>query len=52
MTLANQIQVILYGTSACHLCEEAEVVLRESGIKFSKIDIVDDDKLFDTRVQI
>jgi hypothetical protein len=46
-SLTNQIQVILYGTSACHLCEEADALLHQAGISFSKIDIIDDDKLFD-----
>ncbi len=42
--------VILYGTSACHLCEDAEALLlalRDAGLAFElqKIDIADDDAL-------
>lgn len=45
--------LILFGTSACHLCEEAEVILlhlKEAGLNFSfeKVDIAEDDSLFKT----
>lgn len=38
---------ILYGTSACHLCEQAEAIISKlpTPIKVTKIDIVDDDEL-------
>jgi glutaredoxin len=35
----------LYGTAFCHLCEQAEAVLREIGIEADYIDIADDDEL-------
>ncbi len=34
-------EVILYGTVACHLCEQAEVIMLQSGFSFTKRDIVD-----------
>ena len=37
----------LYGTSCCHLCEEAETVLGEAGIVAEHIDIADDDGLLE-----
>ena len=40
---------VLYGTSACHLCEQAEAMLMDllpaSG--YRKVDISEDDALFD-----
>lgn len=44
---ATQAQVTLFSTSACHLCEEAETILLQAGITFSKFEIFDEDKLFD-----
>jgi glutaredoxin len=35
----------LYGTTFCHLCEEAEAILNEIGIEANYIDIADDDEL-------
>lgn len=44
-------ELILYGTSACHLCEVAEemlAVLQAQGIcSVRKVDIADDDQLLD-----
>jgi glutaredoxin len=37
----------LYGTTCCHLCEEAEAVLREVGIETDYVDIADDDELLE-----
>lgn len=42
----------LYGTSACHLCEQAEAMLLElrhssGGIEYEKVDISGSDTLFD-----
>jgi len=41
--------LLLYGTSACHLCEEAAALLRqiapELGFSWSEIDIAEDDAL-------
>ena len=45
----------LYGTSSCHLCHEAEAVLREVGIVAAHIDIADDDGLLEkygTRIPV
>lgn len=39
--------VNLFGTSGCHLCEEVEAILCQAGVAAAKIDILDDDKLFD-----
>ena len=40
---------ILYGTSACHLCEAAEAIIEPirlaAGFKLYKIDIAEDDAL-------
>jgi glutaredoxin len=38
--------VILYTRAGCHLCEEAEHVLDEQGIVFTRVDIERDDALF------
>lgn len=35
--------LILYGTEACHLCDEAELLLRQHGLDFEKRDIIDDE---------
>jgi len=37
----------LYSTTCCHLCEEAEAILREVGIEADYVDIADDDKLLE-----
>lgn len=37
----------LYSTSACHLCELAEALLREQGADFAAVDISDSDELFE-----
>lgn len=37
--------LILYGTSSCHLCEQAEATLRVMGIAAEHIDIAEDDSL-------
>ena len=41
---ANNIK--LYSVKCCHLCEQAEEILLQLGIVATKIDIVDDDDLF------
>ena len=43
---------VLYGTSACHLCEVAEELLNALndqglGLAFEKVDISDSDELFE-----
>jgi hypothetical protein len=42
-----QILLILYGTEFCHLCDEAEAVLRELGIAADHFDIAEDDELLE-----
>jgi glutaredoxin len=37
----------LYGTACCHLCEEAQAVLHEMGIEADHVDIADDDELLE-----
>ena len=37
----------LYGTACCHLCEEAQAILRERGIQADHVDIADDDELLE-----
>ncbi len=37
----------LYGTTCCHLCEEAEAVLQVIGVKAEHIDIAEDDALLE-----
>lgn len=36
---------LLYGTEGCHLCEDAEQLLLEAGLAFSKQDIIEDPQL-------
>ncbi len=45
----------LYGTEYCHLCEEAAAVLSEAGIAAEHIDIAEDDELLEmygTRIPV
>ena len=47
--------IILYGTSCCHLCEQAEAVLREVGVEAEHVDIAEDDGLLEkygTRIPV
>jgi glutaredoxin len=37
----------LYGTACCHLCDEAQAILHEMGIAADYIDIADDDELLE-----
>jgi glutaredoxin len=37
----------LYGTACCHLCDEAQAILREMGIQVDHVDIADDDELLE-----
>jgi glutaredoxin len=45
--VAAQVNIKLYGNPFCHLCEEAEAILDKAGITAIKIDIVEDEKLFE-----
>jgi hypothetical protein len=51
----DQVKARLYSTEYCHLCEEAEEVIRQTGITATIIDIVEDDILFEkysTRIPV
>lgn len=37
----------LFGTESCHLCEQAEIVLRELEVETDHIDIANDDVLME-----
>lgn len=39
--------LVLYGTSCCHLCEQAEAILHEAGLAAEHIDIAEDDELLE-----
>ncbi len=39
--------LILYGTSACHLCELAAALLDAAGLVYEEVDISEDDALFE-----
>jgi Glutaredoxin-like domain (DUF836) len=48
-------EIKLYGTSFCHLCEEAEALLHGIGIEANHIDIAEDDALLErygTRIPV
>ncbi len=50
MALANKVELSLYGTSACHLCELAEALLAQILLSYPDwqielLDIADDDAL-------
>ena len=36
---------VLFGTEACHLCEEAEQLIHNASLSFEKHDIIDDAQL-------
>lgn len=38
---------LLYGTSHCHLCEQAQALLAQCGIAAAHVDIADDDALLE-----
>jgi glutaredoxin len=47
--------LILYGTSCCHLCEQAEAILHEAEVAAEHIDIAEDDELLEkygTRIPV
>jgi hypothetical protein len=47
--------LVLYGTTHCHLCEEAEGVLSSVGVTAAYIDIADSDELaesYGTRIPV
>jgi len=42
-----QAKIQLYGTEFCHLCEEAEAILRKAGVAAVPIDIAEHDDLLE-----
>jgi Glutaredoxin-like domain (DUF836) len=42
----QQVKAKLYSTKFCHLCEEAEEIVRHVGLTATIIDIVEDENLF------
>lgn len=47
--------LVLYGTSCCHLCEQAETILHEAGASAACIDIAEDGELLEkygTRIPV
>ncbi len=52
---ASRVDAKLYATGHCHLCEEAEAIIRRTGATILKIDIMDAGDLFDrygTRIPV
>ena len=45
LRLESAMDIKLYGTEFCHLCEEAEDVLQALGVAAEYVDIADDDAL-------
>lgn len=48
-------KLLLYSTTFCHLCEQAQALLAQFGIEAEHIDIVDDDALLErygTRIPV
>ncbi|MFH2133605.1 MAG: glutaredoxin family protein [Pseudomonadota bacterium] len=48
-------KLVLYSTTFCHLCEQAEALLAQLAIEAEHIDIVDDDDLLErygTRIPV
>ena len=41
------LQVRLYTTLGCHLCEDAYALLKQQGVGIEKVEIADDDELFE-----
>lgn len=41
-----QKELILYSTWGCHLCEEAEQLLKQTDTAYKVVDIVDDEQAF------
>lgn len=40
-------EIRLYGTAFCHLCDEAKAILRKAGVEADYIDIAEDDELLE-----
>ena len=46
-TQAGRVRVLLFTTSGCHLCEQAEVLVAAAGADLQRIEIADDDGLLE-----
>jgi len=49
------VKLLLYGTTCCHLCEQAEALLHALGVSAAHIDIADDEELlarYGTRIPV
>ena len=44
---STTMKLVLYGTTYCHLCEQAEAVLQAIGVEAEHIDIAEDDALLE-----
>lgn len=44
---STTMKLVLYGTTHCHLCEQAETLLQSVGVEAEHIDIAGDDALFE-----
>lgn len=40
-------KLLQYGTTCCHLCEQAEAVLHAIGVRAEPVDIAEDDTLLE-----
>lgn len=45
--MPTTLKFVLYGTTFCHLCEQAEAVLQAVGVEAEHIDIAEDDGLLE-----
>lgn len=45
--MPTSVKLILYGTTFCHLCEQAEAVLQVIGVEAEHVDIAEDDALLE-----
>ncbi|MFA6061069.1 MAG: glutaredoxin family protein [Gallionella sp.] len=39
--------LILYGSAGCHLCEQAKAIIETAGASAEDVDILDDDVLYE-----
>lgn len=48
-------KLLLYGTTFCHLCEQAKAMLHAAGVSVDHVDIAEDDALLEkygTRIPV
>ncbi len=43
----NDSHFLLYYTDGCHLCEDAEMLLKQTTVVYTKVDIIKDQRLVD-----